>query len=90
MAGRKPQIGRSVLELDAQIAQLEARKRELQLKDAERLMVLAERVGLLSMTLSDTELEGALAEVAARFQKTPSERAAATRKPHPKTDGLAP
>ena len=59
----------SVAAIDAQIAGLEALKRELQIKEAERLFRLAEKAGLIASELSDEQLEQALADVAARFSK---------------------
>ena len=66
--------------IDAQIAGLEALKRDLQIKEAERLFKLAQKAGLIAPELSDEQLEQALADVAARFSKSAPVQAAPARK----------
>lgn len=68
MAKRGRAATRSVSDIDAQIADLEERKRELLAKEAERLRQCAERAGLISLSLSNEELEGAFCEIAKRFR----------------------
>ena len=65
---------------NAQIAGLEALKRELQIKQAERLFTLAQKAGLLAPELSDEQLEQALTDMAARFSKPAPVAAALPRK----------
>ena len=80
MAGRGRPSTKSVAAIDAQIAGLEALKRELQIKEAERLFRLAEKAGLMAPDLSDEQLEQALTDVAARFSKPAPVAAALPRK----------
>ena len=65
---------------NAQIAGLEALKRDLQIKEAERLFKLAQKAGLIAPELSDEQLEQALADVAARFSKSAPVQAVPPRK----------
>ena len=80
MAGRGRPSTKSVAAIDAQIAGLEALKRDLQIKEAERLFKLAQKAGLIAPELSDEQLEQALADVAARFSKSAPLPAAPARK----------
>ena len=80
MAGRGRPSTKSVAAIDAQIAGLEALKRDLQIKEAERLFKLAQKAGLIAPELSDEQLEEALADVAARFSKSAPVQAASPRK----------
>ena len=80
MAGRGRPSTKSVAVIDAQIAGLEALKRDLQIKEAERLFKLAHKAGLIAPELSDEQLEQALADVAARFSKSAPVQAPPPRK----------
>ena len=80
MAGRGRPSTKSVAAIDAQIAGLEALKRDLQIKEAERLFKLAQKAGLIAPELSDEQLEQALADVAARFSKSAPVQASPPRK----------
>ena len=80
MAGRGRPSTKSVAAIDAQIAGLEALKRDLQIKEAERLFKLAQKAGLIAPELSDEQLEQALTDVAARFSKSAPVQASPPRK----------
>ncbi|WFU89607.1 TraC family protein [Rhizobium sp. CC1099] len=59
----------SISELDAQIEKLKERRKFLIVKSAERFARAATKAGLAEMELSDGELDGIVAEIAARFRK---------------------
>ncbi|MFA1621282.1 TraC family protein [Rhizobium mongolense] len=72
----------SISELDAQIEKLKERRRFLIVKSAERFAHAATKAGLAEMELSDGELDGIVAEIAARFQKKPKDTAGASPQPY--------
>ena len=86
MAGRGRPSTKSVAAIDAQIAGLEALKRDLQIKEAERLFRLAHKAGLMAPDLSDEQLEQVLADAAARFSKPPLGTASPPRKADKSTE----
>ena len=67
-AGR-PKSLRAVAEIDLQIAALEDRKKQVLLKETERMCRAIGKSGLFDLELSDEELTKALTEVVGRFQK---------------------
>ena len=69
MARRGRAAVRSITDIDAQIANLEDRRRELLAKEAERLRLCAERAGVNTSALTDAQLEAAFKDTAGRFHK---------------------
>jgi hypothetical protein len=69
MARRGRAAVKTVTDIDAQIATLEARKRALQAQEAERLRLCAERVGLNTIDFSEPQLEAAFKDLAARCRE---------------------
>ncbi|SCW66413.1 TraC-like protein [Rhizobium mongolense subsp. loessense] len=72
----------SISELDAQIEKLKERRKLLIVKSAERFAHAATKAGLAEMELSDGELDGIVAEIAARFQKKTKDTAGASPQPY--------
>ncbi len=58
----------SILDIDAQIMELQRKRKELQAKQAERLGRIAMAAGLGEFELNDDEMRGAFVELAARFR----------------------
>ncbi|QFT29449.1 TraC-like protein [Labrenzia sp. THAF82] len=55
-------------DIEAQIAKLQQRKKEVLKKQSERVAKLVMESGLAELNINETELSKALSEVAARFQ----------------------
>ena len=58
----------SILDIDAQIQELQRKRKELQAKQAERLGRIAMAAGLGEFDLTDDEVRSAFVELAARFR----------------------
>lgn len=62
----------SISDIDAQIIELQNRRKELMGKQAERLGRIAMAAGLADLDIDDSELKAAFGEIAARFRgRTP-------------------